>query len=51
MRKLLIAFTIMMPAALIAGNPDRSGEAGASELLIDPWAQSSGWYEIGRAHV
>ena len=27
----------------IAGNPDRSGQAGASELLINPFARSSGW--------
>jgi len=26
-----------------AGNPDRSGQAGASELLINPFARSSGW--------
>jgi hypothetical protein len=26
-----------------AGNPDRSGQAGASELLINPWARSTGW--------
>jgi len=26
-----------------AGNKDRSGQAGASELLINPWARSSGW--------
>ena len=26
-----------------AGNPDRAGEAGATELLINPWARSSGW--------
>jgi hypothetical protein len=26
-----------------AGNPDRAGQAGASELLINPWARSSGW--------
>ncbi|MEZ5014823.1 MAG: PorV/PorQ family protein [Chitinophagales bacterium] len=47
-----IAFAVLMlPAALIAGNPDRSGEAGASELLIDPWAQSSGWYGLNIASV
>jgi len=51
MRKILIAFTIMMPAVAIAGNPDRSGEAGASELLINPWAQSSGWYGLNIASV
>jgi len=27
----------------MAGNPDRSGQAGASELLINPFAMSSGW--------
>lgn len=27
----------------MAGNEDRAGEAGASELLINPWARSSGW--------
>jgi hypothetical protein len=27
----------------IAGNPDRAGQAGATELLINPWARSSGW--------
>ena len=26
-----------------AGNPQRSGQAGASELLINPWARTSGW--------
>lgn len=26
-----------------AGNEDRSGQAGATELLINPWARSSGW--------
>lgn len=28
---------------VVAGNPDRSGQAGASELLINPFAKSSGW--------
>ena len=26
-----------------AGNPDRAGQAGATELLMNPWARSSGW--------
>lgn len=29
--------------SLIAGNKDRSGQAGGNELLINPWARSSGW--------
>lgn len=28
---------------LQAGNPQRAGQAGAPELLINPWARSSGW--------
>ncbi|MBK7212956.1 MAG: PorV/PorQ family protein [Bacteroidales bacterium] len=34
---------ILVPALSFAGNKDRSGQAGASELLINPWARSSGW--------
>jgi hypothetical protein len=30
-----------------AGNKDRSGQAGAAELLINPWARSSGWGGVG----
>jgi hypothetical protein len=30
-------------AESFAGNPDRAGQAGATELLINPWARSSGW--------
>lgn len=26
-----------------AGNPDRAGSAGATQLLINPWGRSSGW--------
>ncbi|MDD5570265.1 MAG: PorV/PorQ family protein [Bacteroidales bacterium] len=49
MKKVLISFAI---AGLVvfsahntvkAGNPDRAGQAGAGELLINPWARSSGW--------
>lgn len=34
-----------------AGNQDRSGQAGASELLINPWARSSGWASANIAGV
>jgi len=33
----------MFAASVFAGNVDRAGQAGASELLINPWARSSGW--------
>ena len=47
MRKLFyaIAFcavTVLNPAStVLAGNNDRAGQAGATELLINPWARSS----------
>lgn len=36
---------------LTAGNKDRTGQAGASELLINPWARSSGWGGVNIAGV
>ena len=39
------AFTAM------AGNRDRSGQAGAQHLLIDPWAHSAGWSSCGVAET
>ncbi len=39
-----IAGLIVIPCKYSkAGNPDRVGQAGATELLINPWARSSGW--------
>ena len=38
----------MFAGTTFAGNPDRAGQAGASELLINPWARSSGF---GSANV
>lgn len=37
--------------SLFAGNPQRSGSAGAPELLINPWAGSSGWGGVNVAGV
>lgn len=34
-----------------AGNKDRAGEAGASELLVNPWARSTGWGSAGTAYA
>lgn len=45
----IISISILLFALLIlpyqgqAGNKQRAGQAGASELLINPWARSSGW--------
>jgi hypothetical protein len=32
----------LISGSLFAGNPDRQGEAGAYELLMNPWARSAG---------
>jgi len=54
--KLLVSFAlvglIISPInKILAGNPDRAGQAGATELLINPWARSSGWAGSNTAGV
>ncbi|MBL4652946.1 MAG: PorV/PorQ family protein [Flavobacteriales bacterium] len=34
---------VAISSVTYAGNKDRAGQAGASQLLINPWASSSGW--------
>lgn len=34
-----------------AGNPDRQGEAGAYELLMNPWSRSSGLHSLNTSFV
>ncbi len=45
----VIIFPLAQPS--FAGNKDRSGQAGASELLINPWTRSSGWGSANMAKV
>ncbi|MCC6385210.1 MAG: PorV/PorQ family protein [Bacteroidia bacterium] len=40
---LLLAGIMITAMSTFAGNNDRAGQAGASELLINPWARGSGW--------
>ena len=40
---------LSLPMMVYAGNEDRVGEAGSQELLINPWARSSGWGGVGVA--
>ena len=47
---LLLAGILAVGTAL-AGNPDRAGSAGASQLLINPWAASNGLAGINMASV
>ena len=42
--KAVAIIALMLPFSnAFAGNPQRAGQAGASELLINPWARTSGW--------
>ncbi|MFP4663123.1 MAG: PorV/PorQ family protein [Bacteroidales bacterium] len=46
---LIIVLTgVLVAPAAFAGNEQRAGSAGASQLLINPWARTSGW---GSANV
>lgn len=40
-----------MGSSLYAGNPQRVGQSGASELLINPWAGNSGWGGVNVAGI
>lgn len=43
----LVCFSV----AAFAGNKDRSGQAGATQLLINPWAKSTGVFGMNTSHV
>ncbi|MBA2422948.1 MAG: PorV/PorQ family protein [Chitinophagales bacterium] len=49
--KLVFFLLIFTASATLAGNKDRQGEAGASELLLNPWARSSGWDGLNTASI
>jgi hypothetical protein len=47
-----LASLMILPLVQVqAGNKDRSGQAGASELLINPWARGNGWANANVANV
>lgn len=54
-RVLRISFVALLSGLLatptFAGNSDRAGQAGATELLINPWARSSGFASANSASV
>src|SRR5574344_1458417 len=47
----LVGVFTALSVNLFAGNRDRSGQAGAQHLLIDPWARSTGWGTAGVAEI
>lgn len=48
---ILILVLTFSSTITFGGNPDRVGQAGATELLINPWARSSGWNGANTAGV
>lgn len=48
---LTLTLVALASVGLWAGNPDRQGEAGASELLLNPWARSAGVHTMSTASV
>ena len=44
---MLLVFT----QSSFAGNPDRQGEAGAAQLLLNPWARSAGLHTMNTANI
>jgi hypothetical protein len=48
---IILLITLGYSINVVAGNEDRAGEAGASQLLINPWTKSVGWGGANTASV
>ena len=48
---LIVVLIFPIAESSFAGNKDRSGQAGATELLINPWTRSSGWASANMSRV
>lgn len=48
---LLGALILLLAPAAWAGNPDRQGEEGAKQLLINPWARSAGLHGLNVSSI
>jgi hypothetical protein len=46
-----LIFLVCASITVLAGNKDRTGQSGAGELLINPWARSSGLFGLNGANV
>ena len=51
--KFYISFSFILTIAfgVFAGNPDRQGQAGAGELLLNPWGKSAGLHSMSTSSV
>ena len=48
---IIINFSLLIINPVSAGNPDRQGQAGAYELLLNPWARTIGVHLTNTAYV
>jgi hypothetical protein len=46
-----LAVSIILAGSVMAGNSDRAGQAGGTQLLINPFARSSGWGSANSASI
>ena len=52
MKRIILSIaTLGLAFSAWAGNPARTGTAGATELMINPWAYSSGWNGVNSSNV
>ena len=47
----LLALVSLLWSTGYAGNPDRQGEAGATQLLMNPWAPSAGLHMLNTSYI
>ena len=47
----LVCAAFFAATVVYAGNPDRQGEAGASQLLLNPWARSAGLHSLNTSSI
>ncbi|RYZ56481.1 MAG: PorV/PorQ family protein [Sphingobacteriales bacterium] len=47
----LVVCALGLSVSAFAGNKDRTGQAGATELLINPWGQSTGLFGMNTSYV
>ena len=47
----LVILLLAIAQISFAGNPDRQGEAGATQLLLNPWARSAGLSAMTTANI
>ena len=49
--RLLSIIFLFCGLSVFAGNPDRQGESGAGELLLNPWARSAGFHSMNTSFI